>query len=78
MSATYLEMQEAEVAKGKEAGREGHWPEDKGKGKEVKSLPEAKGTEIALTVKDAISKAKDAESKSKAADPKDDLSRTKA
>ena len=66
------------MAKGREAGQDGPRPEDKGKGKEVKSLLEAKGTKAALTVKGAVSKAKDAESKSKAADPNDDLSRTKA
>ena len=49
-----------------------------GKGKEVKPLPEAKGTEVALMIKDVISKAKDAESKSKAVDPKDDPPRAKA
>nr|POE82502.1 hypothetical protein CFP56_66219 [Quercus suber] len=70
--------QEVEVAKGKEAGQDGPQPKDKGKGKEVKSLPEAKGIEAALMVKDAISKAKDAKSKSKVADPQDDPSRTKA
>ena len=49
-----------------------------GKGKEVKPLPEAKGTEVALMIKDVISKAKDAEPKSNAADPKDDPPRAKA
>ena len=50
----------------------------KSKGKEVKPLPEAKGTVAALTIKDAISKAKDAEPKSKVADPKDDPPQAKA
>ena len=51
----------------------------------VKPLPEAKSIEVALTIKNAISKAKDAEPKSKAADPrskaadpKDDPPRAKA
>nr|POF21735.1 hypothetical protein CFP56_74790 [Quercus suber] len=64
---------------------DGHRPEDKGKGKEIKPLPEAKGIEAALTIKDAISKTKDAEPKSKTIDPKskvanpkDDSSRAKA
>nr|POE50434.1 hypothetical protein CFP56_48068 [Quercus suber] len=66
--------------------------EDKGKGKEVKTLPEAKGKEVALKIKDvdskandtatkvknADSKAKDATTKAKNADPKDDPPRTKA
>nr|POE67797.1 hypothetical protein CFP56_31470 [Quercus suber] len=62
--------QEVEVAKGKEAIQDGHRPEDKGKGKEIKPLPEAKGIEATLTNKDAVSKTKDAEPKSKTADPK--------
>ena len=52
---------------------------------EVKPLLEAKGTKAALTIKDAISKAKDVElnskvvdPKSKAANTKDDHSRAKA
>ena len=55
------------------------------KGKKVKPLLEAKGTEAAFTIKDVVSKAKDAEAKSEAADPKfkaanpkDDHSRAKA
>ena len=39
---------------------------------EVKPLLKAKGTKAALTIKDAISKAKDVEPKSMAADPKGD------
>ena len=66
------------MAKGKEVGQDSPRLEDKGKGKEVKSLPEAKGTEAALTVKGAVFKAKDAESKSKVANPKDEPFRTKA
>ena len=66
------------MAKGKKVGQNGPQPEDEGKGKEVKSLPEAKGTDAAFTVKGAVSKAKDAETKSKVADPKDDPSQTKA
>ena len=65
------------MAKGKGAGQDGPQLEDKSKGKEVKPLPEAKGTEAALTIKDAISKAKDAEPKSKVADPKDDPPQSK-
>ena len=55
------------MAKGKGAGHDGPRPEDKGKGKgkEVKPLLEAKGTEVALTIKDVVSKAKDANPKSK-------------
>ena len=55
------------MAKGKGASQDGPWlkDKDKGKGKEVKSLPEAKGTKATLIIKDFISK-------SKAADPKDD------
>ena len=67
------------MAKCKEAGQDSPRPKDKDKGK-GKLLPETKGTEVALTIKDAISKAndvepksKEADSKSKAADPKDDL-----
>ena len=60
------------MAKGKETGQDEPRPEDKGKGMEVKPLLEAKGTKAALTIKDAISKAKDVEPKSKAADPKGD------
>ena len=67
------------MAKCKKAGQDSPWPKDKDKGK-GKLLPETKGTEVALTIKDAISKAKDvepkskeADSKSKAVDPKDDL-----
>ena len=65
------------MAKGKGAGQDGPQLEDKGKGKEVKPLLEAKGIEAALTIKDAISKAKDAEPKSKVADPKDDPPQSK-
>ena len=36
------------MAKGKGAGQDSPRLEDKGKGKEVKPLPEAKGTEVAL------------------------------
>ena len=61
------------MAKGKGASQDGPWLEDKGKGKgkEVKPLPEAKGTKATLIIKDFISK-------SKAADPKDDPPRAKA
>ena len=48
------------------------------KGKEIKSLLEAKGTEVALMTKEVVSKAKDVEPKSKAAGPKDDPSWAKA
>ena len=58
------------MAKGKGVGQDGPRPEDKGKGKEVKPLPEAKGTEATLTIKNAVSKAK-------AADLKDEPSRAK-
>ena len=59
--------QEVEAAKDKGAGQDGPRPEDKGKGKgkEVKLLLEAKGTKVALTIKDVVSKAKDADPKSK-------------
>ena len=69
--------QEAEAAKGKGASQDGPRLEDKGKGKEVKPLPEAKGTEATFTINDVVSKAKDAEPKSKATDPKDDPLRAK-
>ena len=59
------------MAKGKGAGQDGPWLEDKGKGKEVKPLLKAKGIE-------AISKTKDAASKAKDADPKNDPPRAKA
>ena len=42
----------------------------KGKGKEVKLLPEAKGPEATLKAKDVIPKAKEADPKPKGADPK--------
>ena len=58
------------MAKGKRAGQGGSWPEDKGKGKEVKPLPEAKGPEATLKLKDATPKAKKADPKSKEANPK--------
>ena len=45
---------------GKGAGQDGPRPEDKGKGKEVKPLLEAKGIKATLMIKDAVSKAKDA------------------
>nr|POF23437.1 hypothetical protein CFP56_07349 [Quercus suber] len=55
----------------------GSRPEDKGKGKEVKPLPEAKGPaatlklkDTALKAKDAVPKAKEADLQSKEADPK--------
>ena len=38
------QSQRVEVAKGKRAGQDGPWPEDKGKDKEVKPLLKAKGT----------------------------------
>ena len=71
-------MAKGEMAKGKWASKDGPQLQDMGKGKEVKPLPETKGTEVALMIKDVISKAKDAESKSKAVDPKDDPPRAKA
>ena len=55
--------QEVEAEKGKGAGQDGPRPEDKGK--EVKPLLEAKGTEVAFMIKDVVSKAKDADPKSK-------------
>nr|POE89676.1 hypothetical protein CFP56_38064 [Quercus suber] len=70
--------QEVEAAKGTGAGQDGPLLENKGKGKEVKPLLEAKGTEVALTIKDVVSKAKDAKPKSKVANPKDDPPRDKA
>ena len=72
------EVAKGEMAKGKWASQDGPQLEDMGKGKEVKPLPEAKGTEVALMIKDVISKAKDVEPKSKATDPKDDPPRAKA
>nr|POF19285.1 hypothetical protein CFP56_55832 [Quercus suber] len=48
--------QEAKAAKGKRVGQDGTRLEDKRKGKEVKPLLEAKGTEAAFMVKDAIFK----------------------
>ena len=66
------------MAKGKRAGQGGSWPEDKGKGKEVKPLPEAKGPEATLKLKDAASKAKDATPKAKKADPKSKEANPKA
>ena len=58
------------MAKGKRAGKGGSRLENKGKGKEVKPLPEAKGPEATLKLKDAASKARDAASNAKEADPK--------
>ena len=58
------------MAEGKRAGQGGSLPNDKGKGKEVKPLPEAKGFETNLKLKDAIPKVKDVASKVKEADPK--------
>ena len=66
------------MAEGKKAGQRGPQPEDKGKGKEVKALLEAKDKEVALNIKDANSKAKDVATKAKVADPKDDPPCTKA
>ena len=68
------------MAKGKEISQDEPRPEDKGKGKgkEIKSLLEAKGTEVALMTKEVVSKAKDIEPKSKAVGPKDDPSWAKA
>ena len=51
------------MAKGKGAVQD--YPQPKDKGKEVKPLLEAKGTEVAFTIKDVVSKAKDADPKSK-------------
>ena len=64
------------MAKVKETGQDEPRPKDKGK--EIKSLLEAKGTEVALMTKEVVSKAKDVEPKSKVAGPKDDPSRAKA
>ena len=58
------------MAKGKCADQGGSRLEDKGKGKEVKPLLEAKGPEATLKLKDAALKAKEADPKSKEADPK--------
>ena len=58
------------MAKGKCADQGGSRLEDKGKGKEVKPLLEAKGPEATLKLKDAASKARDAASNAKEADPK--------
>ena len=58
------------MAEGKGAGQGGSRLEDKGKGKEVKPLPKAKGLEATLKLKDAASKAKDVTPKAKEADPK--------
>ena len=58
------------MAKGKGASQGGSWLEDRGKGKEVKPLPEAKGPEAALKLKDVAPNAKDAASKAKETDPK--------
>ena len=58
------------MAKGKRAGQGGSLPKDKGKGKEVKPLPEAKGSETNLKLKDAVPKVKDVASKVKEADLK--------
>ena len=58
------------MAKGKGAGQGGFWLEDKGKGKEVKLLLEAKGLEATFKLKDAAPKAKEAAPKPKEADPK--------
>ena len=73
------------MAEGKEASQRGPWSEDKGKGKEAKALPEAKGKEVAPKIndadskaKDAAAKAKDASSTTKDADPKDDPPHAKA
>ena len=65
------QSQGVEVAKGKGVGQDGPRLEDKGKGKEVKPLLEAKGTEVASKTKDGAFKAKDA-------DPKYDPPRAKA
>ena len=65
------------MAEGKKAGQGGPQLEDKGKGKEAKTLLEAKGKEAALKTKDAdpktkhaAAKAKDAAAKAKDANPK--------
>ena len=49
------------MAKGKGAGQDGPQLEDKSKGKEVKPLPEAKGSEAALKLKVVAPKVKDVE-----------------
>ena len=58
------------MAEGKEASQGGLQLEDKGKGKEVKTLPKAKGKEVALKIKDVDSKAKDVAAKVKDTDSK--------
>ena len=58
------------MAKGKGASQDGSQPEDKGKGKEVKPLPEAKGSEAALKLKVIAPKVKDVAPKAKEANPK--------
>ena len=62
--------QGVEMAKGKGADQGGSRLEDKGRGKEVKPLLEAKGPEATLKLKDAAPKAKDATPKAKEAKPK--------
>ena len=48
------------MAKSKGVSHGGSRPEDKGKGKEVKPRPEAKGPEAAFKIKDVTPKAKNA------------------
>ena len=66
-------------SKARRLARGGPWSEDKGKGKEAKALPEAKGKEVAPKINDADSKAKDATAKAKdaAANAKDASSTTR-
>ena len=66
------------MAKSNEASQDGSRPEDKGKGKEVKPLPKAKGLETALKLKDAASNAKDAAPNAKETNPKSKEANPKA
>ena len=58
------------MAKSKGVAQGSSRPEDKGKGKEVKPLPKAKGPEATLKLKDAAPKAKDVAPKVNEPDPK--------
>ena len=66
------------MAKSKGASQGGSRPEDKGKSKKVKPLPEAKGQEAALKLKDAAPKAKDTVPKAKEVDSKSKETNPKA
>nr|POE50343.1 hypothetical protein CFP56_60361 [Quercus suber]POF07778.1 hypothetical protein CFP56_75572 [Quercus suber] len=63
---------------GKKASQGDSRPKDKAKGKEVKSLPEAKGSEAAFKLKDVTPKAKDVAPKANEADPKSKEANPKA